>query len=52
MSIRKGKYGDYIYYKTELMKRPEFLKILNFPGDYKKCNLTILKDWIRENYNR
>ena len=52
MSIRKGKYGDYIYYKTELMKRPEFLKIANFPGDYKKCNLSILKDWIRENYNR
>ena len=52
MSIRKGKYGDYIYYKTESMKRPEFLKIVNFPGDYKKCNLTILKDWIRENYNR
>ena len=52
MSIRKGKYGDYIYYKTETMKRPEFLKITTFPEDYKKCNLTILKDWIREKYNR
>ncbi len=51
-SIRNGKYGDYIYYKTDSMKRPEFLKIINFPGDYKKCNVTILKDWIRENYNR
>ena len=52
ISIRKGKYGDYIYYKTETMKRPEFLKLTTFPDDYKKCNLTILKDWIRENYNR
>ena len=52
MSIRKGKYGDYIYYKNDSMKRPEFLKIVSFPGDYKKCNIQILKNWIMETYNR
>lgn len=52
MSIRKGKYGDYIYYKSETMKRPEFLKITAFPDDYKKCSLQTLKTWIMETYNR
>lgn len=52
MTIRKGKYGDYIYYKSETMKRPEFLKITTFPDDYKKCSLQTLKTWIMETYNR
>ena len=25
MSVRKGKYGDYIFYKTGKMKKPRFL---------------------------
>lgn len=25
LSIRKGKYGDYIYYKTKTMKKPKFI---------------------------
>ena len=51
MNIRNGKYGDYLYYKTDCMKKPQFFKIQSFPDDYKKCNLYILKDWIREKYN-
>ena len=51
-SIRVGKYGDYIFYKTQTMKKPEFFKLNKFPEDYKKCNINIIKDWIRENYNR
>ena len=27
MSIRKGKYGPYVFYKTNSMKRPKFIKI-------------------------
>jgi hypothetical protein len=26
-SIRKGKYGSYIFYKTATMKKPQFLKL-------------------------
>ena len=51
LSIRNGKYGDYIFYKTERMKRPQFLKLSNFPDDYKKCSLANLKDWILTTYN-
>ena len=27
LSIRKGKYGDYIYYKTKTMKKPIFINV-------------------------
>ena len=27
LSIRKGKYGDYIYYKTQKMKKPKFINV-------------------------
>jgi DNA topoisomerase-1 len=35
LSIRKGKYGNYIYYKSSNMKKPIFIPI-------KKCNLDCL----------
>jgi len=31
MSVRKGKYGAYVYYKRADMKSPSFLNIKNFP---------------------
>ena len=27
ISIRKGKYGPYVMYKTKMMKKPKFIKI-------------------------
>ena len=33
LSIRKSKYGQYIYYKTSSMKKPSFLKLAKFKGD-------------------
>ena len=27
ISIRKGKYGPYVFYKTRSMKKPKFIKI-------------------------
>ena len=50
LSIRKGKYGDYIFYKTDKMKTPKFLKINTFNDDYKKCDKDILLRWINEIY--
>ena len=51
ISIRNGKYGDYIFYKTNKMKNPKFLKLKGFTEDYKSCELNILLEWIKEIYN-
>jgi DNA topoisomerase-1 len=37
-SIRTGKYGDYIFYKTVNMKKPKFISLKSFNKDYKKCS--------------
>jgi len=50
IDIRKGEYGDYIFYKTERMKRPAFYKLDGFKGDYKRGHIDLIKGWIREKY--
>ncbi len=54
-TIRKGPKGDYLFYKTAKMKKPQFYDIKNFiretNEDYKICDLTILKSWIEEKYS-
>jgi DNA topoisomerase-1 len=49
-SIRKGQYGDYIFYKSKKMKKPSFLKLDGCKLDYKTCNTHFIKDWIQEKY--
>ena len=55
LSIRNGAKGDYIFYKTSKMKKPQFYDIKQFiietKENYKKCDITILKSWIVEKYN-
>jgi len=55
ISIRKGPKGDYVFYKTLKMKKPQFFSLLNFnkdcKEDYKSCNITILKSWIKDRYD-
>ena len=50
LSIRSGKFGDYIFYKKKTMKQPKFLKLAGFEGNYKDGDLTVLKKWMKENY--
>jgi hypothetical protein len=50
ISVRSGKFGDYIFYKTPKMKKPMFSKIGGFKGDYKNCHIDILKNWIKQEY--
>ena len=50
ISIRNGKYGDYIFYKTSLMKNPTFLKIKGFTEDYKTCPVANIVEWIHTTY--
>jgi DNA topoisomerase-1 len=55
LSIRKGPKGDYLFYKTSKMKKPAFHDIKVFSNetkeDYKICDITILKSWVKDKYN-
>ena len=54
ISIRKGPKGDYIFYKTSKMKKPEFKDVNAFVSEtkenYKICDITILKSWLSDKY--
>ena len=50
MSIRKGQYGDYIFYKTVKMTKPRFYKLNGFTENYRTCDKNIITDWIKETY--
>ena len=47
ISIRKGKYGDYIFYKTAKMKKPKFISLKTFKLDYNKCSLNDITSWVK-----
>jgi DNA topoisomerase-1 len=51
ISIRCGKYGNYIFYKNNKMKTPAFYKLTNFKEDYINCDKNILLDWINDTYH-
>jgi DNA topoisomerase-1 len=51
LSIRNGKFGAYIHYKTEKMTKPKFLNIQKFKESYKHCSEEVLMKWIKETYN-
>jgi DNA topoisomerase-1 len=46
-SIRNGKYGQYIYYKTAKMSKPSFIKLQGFSGNYLECPASELEMWIK-----
>ena len=54
IAIRKGPKGDYIFYKSPKLKKPQFFDIKKFTNDlqkdYKICDISILKSWINETY--
>jgi DNA topoisomerase-1 len=55
MSIRRGPKGDYLFYKTAKLKKPQFYDIKGFINDtkedYKICDISILKSWIKDKHN-
>jgi topoisomerase IA-like protein len=51
LSIRLGKYGAYIYYKTEDMTKPVFYNIHKFKQSYKFASEEALLKWIKDTYN-
>lgn len=50
LSIRKGKYGAYIFYQRGDMKTPEFFSIKGFSQGFAACNSEDLIEWIRDKY--
>jgi len=55
LSIRTGKYGNYIYYKKANArkledKKPKFFKLDGFKDDYKTCDKDLLVNWINQMY--
>ena len=51
MSIRKGKFGAYVYYKRPTMKAPQFLNIKKFPEGFLTCETETLVRWLQTTYN-
>jgi len=51
MSVRKGKFGPYVYYKRPDMNKPEFLNIKKFPDGFFKCEEKTLIKWLCDTYN-
>ena len=49
ISIRDGKYGAYIFYKTKHMKQPRFLRLTGFKGNIHEETDDNIKTWIRDN---
>jgi len=50
ISVRNGKYGPYVFYKTKKMTKPLFLKITNFEGDYKTCTVATFLEWLKSEH--
>lgn len=51
ISIRKGNKGNYIFFKTNKMKKPQFFNLNEFSEDYINCDISLIKDWLKNKYN-
>lgn len=51
LSIRKGKFGAYIYYKTSSMATPQFFNLKSFKQGFNTCSKDALLEWIHNTYN-
>jgi len=50
LSIRKSKHGEYIFYKTSKMKKPKFMSLKNYTGDYMNDNTIQFIKWLNTTY--
>ena len=51
LSIRTGKFGDYIFYKKPRDKTPKFLKLKEFTSEPRTCDKAVLLNWIKLTYS-
>lgn len=50
-NIQNGKYGPYVYYKTEEMKKPQFFPLKSFRAGFMTCDISTLSDWLKTQHN-
>jgi DNA topoisomerase-1 len=50
LSIRRGKYGPYAFYKTSSMPKPKFLNIKRCPVGYMSCTTDEIREWLEHTY--
>lgn len=50
MSVRKGKFGPYVFFQKPNMKKPQFLNIKKFPDGFFGCEAETLVKWCCETY--
>lgn len=51
LSIRKGKYGAYIYHKTDAMEKPDFYPLKELRTKWTTQDTPALIQWIQNTYN-
>jgi DNA topoisomerase-1 len=51
LSLRKGKYNEYIFYKTSEMKKPIFINIRSYKGDIHKDKEEKVIEWAMQQIN-
>jgi DNA topoisomerase I len=49
ISIRNGKFGHYIFYKTSSMSKPKFIKLAGFKGNYNTCPEDEIERFVNKN---
>jgi len=49
ISIRNGKFGHYIFYKTHRMTKPKFIKLAGFKGNYNTCVVEEIVKFVEKN---
>jgi len=50
MSLRTGKFGPYVFYKTEKMKTPKFFSLKKCPHPYDTCTEADLVSWVTDTF--
>lgn len=50
LSIRKGKFGPYIYYKAPQLTKPQFFNIKKYKGSYLEDEIETVLEWIKDVY--
>ena len=48
VSIRKSKYGLYIYYKTPSHKKPEFISLKKFTENVEECDSSVILEYMNQ----
>ena len=46
ISVRNGKYGNYLFYKTPGMSKPKFVTLRDFKEDYMSCAIEAIEEYV------